>query len=448
MEIHPKKFQSVREFCGRSGVLLGLVLSLIVAVLSGAGAQETAPSQPAPELVDTAVSTDVLAHRLVPLTSERLEALAAAWQDIVVAKTEEIAARQVELIQNPAAATEEAYQGLARLVEERAALFERYTMIVNALESKGGDPELVSALRAYRDSVLFSETVLASPKAIANSMLTWLSRSDGGLAIAGDIAVFILALIALVVVSRSARWLARRWIGRVPAISKLLQTFLIGAIYWLFLAVGLLFVLAALGVNITPLFALIGGASFILAFAFQDTLGNLASGLMIMINRPFDEGDYVIVGGVGGTVKAVSIVATTVATPDNQMIVIPNKSVWGNVITNVNAHETRRLSLVFGISYEDSIPEAIRVIEETVKAHPLAMKEPAPMIRVDALSDSSVNIFCRPWAKTGDYWALHWDLTRQVKEAFDSAGISIPYPQRDVHLKGSPPATGTGIQAT
>ena len=307
-------------------------------------------------------------------------------------------------------------------------------MVVNALESKGGDPELVSKLRAYRDSVLFSETVLASPKAIANSILTWLSRSDGGLAIARDIVVFIFALIALVIVSGSVRWLARRWIGRVPAISKLLQTFLIGAIYWLFLSVGLLFLLAALGVNITPLFALIGGASFILAFAFQDTLGNLASGLMIMINRPFDEGDYVVVGGVGGTVKAVSIVATTVATPDNQTIVIPNKNVWGNVITNVTANETRRLSLVFGISYEDSIPEAIRVIEETVKAHPLAMEEPAPMINVDELSDSSVNIFCRPWAKTSDFWALHWDLTRQVKEAFDAAGISIPFPQRDVHI--------------
>ncbi len=434
MEIQQEKSQSVREFRGRSGVLLGLVLSLLVAVLSDAGAQETTPSQPTPELVDTSVSTDVLAHLLVPLTGERLERLARAWLDIVVAKTEEVAVRQVELIQNPAAATEEAYQGLARLVEERAALFKRYTMVVNALESKGGDPELVSKLRAYRESVLFSETVLASPKAIANSILTWLSRSDGGLAIARDIVVFIFALIALVIVSGSVRWLARRWIGRVPAISKLLQTFLIGAIYWLFLSVGLLFLLAALGVNITPLFALIGGASFILAFAFQDTLGNLASGLMIMINRPFDEGDYVVVGGVGGTVKAVSIVATTVATPDNQTIVIPNKNVWGNVITNVTANETRRLSLVFGISYEDSIPEAIRVIEETVKAHPLAMEEPAPMINVDELSDSSVNIFCRPWAKTGDFWALHWDLTRQVKEAFDAAGISIPFPQRDVHI--------------
>jgi small conductance mechanosensitive channel len=180
---------------------------------------------------------------------------------------------------------------------------------------------------------------------------------------------------------------------------------------------------------------MIGGASFILAFAFQDTLGNLASGLMIMINRPFDEGDYVEVGGTGGTVRSVSIVATTVTTPDNQVIVIPNKSVWGNVITNVTASDTRRVDLVFGISYEDSIPGALRVIEETVKAHSLVLADPEPVIRVHELGDSSVNFICRPWTKASDYWTVYWDLTQGMKEAFDAASISIPYPQQDIHIK-------------
>jgi small conductance mechanosensitive channel len=201
------------------------------------------------------------------------------------------------------------------------------------------------------------------------------------------------------------------------------------------LTIGILVVLASLGVNVTPLFAMIGGVSFVLAFAFQDTLGNLASGLMIMVNQPFDEGDYVEVGGVGGTVKSVSIVATTVTTPDNQVIVIPNKKVWGNVITNVTASDTRRVDLVFGISYEDSIPEALDVIERIVANHPNTLKDPEPVIRVHQLADSSVNFICRPWAKTEDYWAVYWDLTHQMKEAFDAAGISIPYPQQDVHIK-------------
>ncbi|MFC6639908.1 mechanosensitive ion channel family protein [Sulfitobacter sediminilitoris] len=187
--------------------------------------------------------------------------------------------------------------------------------------------------------------------------------------------------------------------------------------------------------NVTPLFAMIGGASFILAFAFQDTLGNLASGLMIMINRPFVEGDYVLVASVGGTVQSVSIVATKVTTPDNQVIVIPNKNVWGNVITNVKASDTRRVDLVFGISYDDSISDALRVIEETVKAHPLVLTEPAPVIRVHELAASSVNFVCRPWTKTADYWTVYWDLTHRMKEAFVDAGISIPYPQQDVHIR-------------
>jgi small conductance mechanosensitive channel len=170
---------------------------------------------------------------------------------------------------------------------------------------------------------------------------------------------------------------------------------------------------------------------------------------MIMINRPFDEGDFVDVGGITGTVKSVSIVATTVVTADNQVIVIPNKNVWGNVITNVTASETRRVDLVFGISYEDSIPDAMRVMQETVEAHPLVLDDPATVIRVHELGDNSVNFICRPWTKTEDYWTVYWDLTEQMKQNFDAAGISIPYPQQDVHFKYGkdvPPGVLTAVE--
>ena len=421
--------------------LLGLALIALCLIAGPALSQNEAPASAevklAPELINPGIPMEELAHRVIPLTKEELNPLARAWLGIVRSKTEEIAQRQVDLLNDPSAATDAAFQQLAGLVEERAGLFERFSAIVDAFESKHGDPAVISELRAYRDSVLFNETMLASPRAIAIAFLTWLTRGDGGLAIAKDIGVAILAFLALLFVSRAAQGVARRWIGRVPNISRLLEAFLVGAVFWLVIVVGLLFVLAALGVNVTPLFAMIGGASFILAFAFQDTLGNLASGLMIMINRPFDEGDYVLVGGVGGTVQSVSIVATTVTTPDNQVIVIPNKNVWGNIITNVTASETRRVDLVFGISYEDSIPDALRVIEETVKAHPLVLKDPEPVIRVHELAASSVNFVCRPWTKTSDYWTVYWDLTHRMKEAFGEAGISIPYPQQDVHIRTS-----------
>jgi small conductance mechanosensitive channel len=215
----------------------------------------------------------------------------------------------------------------------------------------------------------------------------------------------------------------------MSSLSRLLQGFLTTVVYWLTIAFGLMIVLAALGVNITPLFALVGGASFIIAFAMQETLGNLAAGLMIMIYRPFDEGDYVSVAGVSGTVQRVSAVSTTVTTPDNQVIVVPNSKVWGDVITNVTASETRRVDLVFGIGYDDSIEVAQKTFEEIVAAHPCVLSDPPPLIRVNALSDSSVDFVVRPWVNATDYWTVYWDLTRQMKEVFDEKGLTLPYPQ-------------------
>lgn len=417
---------------------IGVLCSLLFPVLALAQDAETdANGDPsfADELVSSTVPVTELAHLLIPLKKEELEPLAGLWLDLVQSETQKIADQQVALLRNPEAATDVAYQEIARMVEARASVFERYSMVVDAFESKGGDPELVSALRNYRDSVFLNETLLASPRAIFFAFLNWATRLDGGLSIAKDIGVVLLSFLALLIAARAARGLARRWVGRVPAMSSLLETFLVGVVFWLVITIGLLIVLAGLGVNITPLFAMIGGASFILAFAFQDTLGNLASGLMIMINQPFDEGDYVDVGGVSGTVKSVSVVATKVVTPDNQVIVIPNKNVWGNVITNVTASDTRRVDMVFGISYDDSIPEALAVIERVVAQHPATLDSPEPTIRVHQLADSSVNFICRPWAKTEDYWSVYWDLTHRMKEAFDEAGISIPYPQQDVHMK-------------
>jgi small conductance mechanosensitive channel len=155
---------------------------------------------------------------------------------------------------------------------------------------------------------------------------------------------------------------------------------------------------------------------------------------MIMIYKPFDVGNYVTVAGVAGTVKAVSLVSTTVTTPDNQVIVIPNSNIWGSVITNVTGSDTRRVDLVFGIGYQDDAQSAQRIMEEVIAQHELVLKEPAPVVRLHELGESSVNFVCRPWTKTSDYWAVYWDVTRRVKERFDAEGISIPFPQRDVHL--------------
>ena len=183
-----------------------------------------------------------------------------------------------------------------------------------------------------------------------------------------------------------------------------------------------------------PLFAVLGGASFIIAFAMQETLGNLASGLMIMINKPFDVGDLIDTNGILGQVEAVSIVSTQVRTFDNQVVILPNSSVWGSIITNVTVSPTRRVDMVFGIGYGDDMDQAEAILRRLVKEHPLTLDDPEPMIYVHELADSSVNFIVRPWTKTEDYWTVYWDMTKAVKAAFDAEGVSIPFPQRDVHL--------------
>ncbi len=391
-------------------------------------------------LLEPGIDALELEYRLNPLTRDELATLAGEWLGIVKSKTEEVMAAQIAIYKTSDTIEDAARDKLTELTQERRALFDKYAKVISAWEKKGGNAEEIAGYRAYQSAIIVEETRQADIKTLLAQAQAWLVDKDGGVDLAIDVLVIVGSLLGLLFVARIVRRLFVRWIGHIPNISKLLQLFLVTVIYWLVIAVGLMIVLSALGIDISPAFALIGGASFILAFAFQDTLGNLASGLMIMINRPFDQGHYVDVGGVAGTVRAVNIFATTVVTPDNQVIVIPNKNVWGNVITNVTASETRRVDLVFGISYEDSIAEATRVIEDTVKNHPLVLDEPEPVIRVHELADSSVNFVCRPWTKTSDYWTVYWDLTQQVKERFDAANISIPYPQQDVHVRQISPA--------
>ncbi|HSQ69931.1 MAG TPA: mechanosensitive ion channel family protein, partial [Steroidobacteraceae bacterium] len=229
-----------------------------------------------------------------------------------------------------------------------------------------------------------------------------------------------------------------RAVMRYDRFSTLLDRFLVRAVFWVTMLIGILTVLSWLGVRMTPLLTLLGGASFVAAFAMQSTLSNFAAGLMIMIYRPFDVGNVVTVGGVTGKVQAMNLVSTTLLTGDNQVIVVPNSNVWGSIITNINVSDTRRVDLVFGIGYDDDEDAAAKILAEVVAAHPLVLEEPEPVIRLNELADSSVNFICRPWTKTADYWTVYWDITRQVKERFDAAGISIPFPQREVHVRSEP----------
>ena len=223
-------------------------------------------------------------------------------------------------------------------------------------------------------------------------------------------------------------------------ISELLKTFACGLAQKAVMAIGLMIALStAYGVDLGPLLAGIGVVGFVLGFALQETLSNFAAGLMILLYRPYDINDVISAGGVTGKVSAMSLVSTTLLTPDNQDLIVPNGSIWGGVITNITANATRRVDLVIGVGYDDDLDRSAEVLMEVISAHELTLSDPAPVVEVNNLGESSVDFVVRPWCKTSDYWTVYWDLTKSIKQRLDAEGISIPYPQRDLHLVSGGP---------
>ena len=199
----------------------------------------------------------------------------------------------------------------------------------------------------------------------------------------------------------------------------------------------LLFVIIAsldmLGVNTTSLIAMLGAAGLAVGLALQGSLQNFASGVLLIIFRPFQVGNYIDAGGVSGTVEKITIFNTIMLTPDNREIIVPNGAVYGGTITNFSARDTRRIDMVFGISYGDDIKKSRDILMEALEADERVLKDPAPNVAVSELADSSVNFVVRPWVNSGDYWDVKWDMNAKIKLALEANGISIPFPQMDIH---------------
>ncbi|MEJ2308264.1 MAG: mechanosensitive ion channel [Gammaproteobacteria bacterium] len=278
-------------------------------------------------------------------------------------------------------------------------------------------------------------------KGVAISLFSeWLDKAEvwikeNGASLLFQLVVLILILIAFrflaVLVSRL---ISRAFDRSKLQISHLFKEFAISMSRKLVMLLGILVVLSQIGIDVGPMLAGLGVAGFVIGFALQNTLSNFASGMMILIYRPFDVGDAVEVDGVVGKVKAMTLVSTTVLTFDNQQLIIPNNNIWGNTIKNITARKVRRVDMTFGIGYGDDIARAEAILWKLVKEHPLVLEDPEPVIKVSALGASSVDFIVRPWSNTVDYWDVYWDITRGVKEEFDKAGVSIPFPQSDVHL--------------
>lgn len=251
------------------------------------------------------------------------------------------------------------------------------------------------------------------------------------------IALAILAL-GLWFAGRLRAWLARMFERR--GWDPMLGSFLSSIVHILFVAIVIVAALSQAGIQTSSLIAVIGAAGLAIGLALQGSLSNFAAGVIIIAMRPFRVGDFIEAAGVSGTVEGIQIFHTQLVTADNKLVIVPNASLTNGNITNYSAKGTRRVDLTFSISYEDDIATAKSVLGEILAADRRVLREPAPVIAVATLADSSVNLIVRPWVNVDDYWPVYWDITEAVKLRFDQKRITIPYPQRVVHtLPGKNP---------
>ena len=247
----------------------------------------------------------------------------------------------------------------------------------------------------------------------------------------------VVGAIVVLIVGRMIAGMIRGGIRRAMTkrgVDATLIPFVASLVYYLTMAVVVIAVLSLFGVQTASLVAILGAAGLAVGLALQGTLSNFAAGVMLLIFRPFKVGDFVEAGGATGPVVSLGIFSTVLRTGDNVMITVPNSQVWGGTIANYNGFDTRRIDLVMGIDYGDDIQVAVDTIQRIVTSHDKVLAEPAPVIAVSNLGDSSVDLVVRPWVNAGDYWGVRFDLTRKLKEGLEAAGCSFPFPQQDVHM--------------
>ncbi|MBW2522469.1 MAG: mechanosensitive ion channel [Deltaproteobacteria bacterium] len=257
----------------------------------------------------------------------------------------------------------------------------------------------------------------------------WLWISAYSVNIIGAILIFIVG-----------KWLARRITNLLSKLLKknnvepTLVNFLTSLLYYTLIVLVVVAAAGRLGINTTSFLTIIGAAGLAVGLALKDSLSNFAAGVMLVLFRPFAIGDVVSTAGITAKVEKITIFNTLFCSPDNQLIIVPNNKIISDIITNINAKDTRRIDLVVGISYSDDMAQTRDILKGLAAADSRILTDPAPTIAVAELADSSVNLVFRPWVKTGDYWDVRFDLTEKIKNSLDEAGISIPFPQQDVHL--------------
>ena len=377
------------------------------------------------------IAIEELDYRLKPLTKDDLLVEANGWLEVVKDHVGKVSEVQIWALRATDDKKTKLLESVTKLKEEQTALTDRFKVVVEALKSKGGK---VEDYESYIAAISGVEVDVSDASATWTMITGWLTSAEGGIRWAKRFSLFLLIVLVSWALATLLGKAAQKAVVKIHGASELLKDFIVNVTRKIVFIIGFVVALSMLGINIGPLLAAIGAAGFIVGFALQGTLSNFAAGIMILVYRPYDVGDLVDIGGTFGKVEAMTIVSTTLRKVDNQKIIVPNNMIWGDIITNATGTSKRRVDMVFGIGYDDDIAKAQKILEEILENHQAILKDPPPVVKVHELGDSSVNFVVRPWVETENYWDIYWDVTRTVKERYDAEGVSIPFPQRDVHI--------------
>jgi len=381
------------------------------------------------------ITIEELDYRLEPLTKDDLSVEANGWLQVLKEHVGKVSTVQIVALKAEGDKKTKLLESVTKLKEQQTALSDRFMVVVEEFKSKGGK---VEDYEAYIKAISGVKVDISDASATWTVVTGWLTSAEGGLRWAKNISMFFIILLVSWILAKLLGKAVKKAVVKLQTASELLKDFIVNITRKTVFVIGFVVALSMLEINIGPLLAAIGAAGFIVGFALQGTLSNFAAGILILVYRPYDVGDLVDIGGTFGTVEAMTIVSTTLRKLDNQKVIVPNNMIWGDIITNVTGTSKRRVDMVFGIGYSDDIAKAQKILEEILANHEAVLKDPEPVVRVHELGDSSVNFVVRPWVETENYWEVHWDITRSVKERFDAEGVSIPFPQRDVHLHQVP----------
>ncbi|EGN74711.1 small-conductance mechanosensitive channel [Idiomarina sp. A28L] len=267
-----------------------------------------------------------------------------------------------------------------------------------------------------------------------NDAMTWFAENQEAILLfAGKFVVALAIVIGGFVISRILTGGMKKRLHK-SKIDNAVVSFMAGIIRTIIIIASILMALSHVGVQTTSFIAILGAAGLAVGLALQGSLSNFASGVMIMIYRPFKSGDYVDAGGIAGTVERIELFITILKTPDNKIVMVPNSKITSSEITNFSQEPIRRVDMLIGVSYNADLKKTKEVLMEVISSDERMLTDPAPRVSVTALNDSSVDFIVRPWVKSEDYWPMYWDSMERIKNALDANGIGIPYPQMDVHL--------------